>query len=86
MDNTTRIFLNGDIHWLENVNKIVPRKMELPLLMQSSESLSLSFIAYEISNLFFFPLRNSNQKEFVWYKVTITQAYAVIRLQVSIAW
>lgn len=82
---TQRKFLNGDIHWLENVNKIVPRKMELPLLMQSSE-FSLSLLSHMKFPIYFiFPLRNSNQKEFVWYKVTITQAYAVIRLQVSIA-
>lgn len=31
-----RSYLAGDIHTLEKVNKIVPRKMELPLLMQSS--------------------------------------------------
>lgn len=33
---TSRHYLAGDIHFLGKVNKIVPRKMELPLLMESS--------------------------------------------------
>lgn len=29
-------YLNGDVDFLENVDKIIPRRMELPLLMQTS--------------------------------------------------
>lgn len=36
MVDSERYFLAGDIHVLERVNKIVPRKFELPLLLKSS--------------------------------------------------
>jgi hypothetical protein len=33
---TTRRYLAGDIHSLAKVNKIVPRTIELPMLLQTS--------------------------------------------------
>lgn len=63
----TRRYLAGDVHSLEKVNKIVPRKMELPMLMQSSWVAFFISKMYRISNfivvLFF---RNSNQKKSLW--------------------
>lgn len=51
---TKRSYLAGDIHSLAKVNRIVPRKMALPLMMQSSwvDSIAIEEKAkmYRISN------------------------------------
>lgn len=32
-------YLGGDVFWLEKIDKIVPRKYELPIMLKSSEFL-----------------------------------------------
>lgn len=57
MVDTERYFLAGDIHALEKVNKIVPRKLELPMLMKSS------WVLFEFFFGFFFLVADKLRKD-----------------------
>lgn len=49
-------YLNGDIYSLKNVNKIIPRKMELPLFLESSRvetRVNVKRIKFPIYSLFY---------------------------------
>lgn len=43
---TRQKYLNGDIEYLGNINKIVPRRLELPLLMQTSWVINIYFYGF----------------------------------------